>query len=242
MNNLNPAIPPSKVTKNAGKIQNLLTNLGIQMGKTITGEDVQAGSGFHSREEIAESIINAERAAARRLNIKEEQPQPFPVMQTDYYNYPQPMQYPQPLQYQQPQGVMPPYPVTPPQRTNFNFTDNFTIEEDMETIDISKYIGAPKKEQPKAPKGDMGMLVKEIRETNKKLEAMCKILGLIYQQNVKNNTVTPADYGFNDVEPLPQNSEQEMTIEEETEMLKNLANIPAVDPLAEDDDDDSTEQ
>ena len=236
MNNLNPAIPPSKVTKNAGKIQNLLTNLGIQMGKTITGNDVQAGSGFHSREEIAESIINAERAVARRLNIKEEQPQPFPVMQTDYYNYPQPMQYPQP------QGVMPPYPITPPQRTNFNFTDNFTIEEDMETIDISKYIGAPKKEQSKAPKGDMVMLVKEIRETNKKLEAMCKILGLIYQQNVKNNTVTPADYGFNDVEPSPQNVEEEMTIEEETEMLKNLANIPPVDPLAEDDDDDSTEQ
>lgn len=70
MNNLNPAIPPSKVTKNAGKIQNLLTNLGIQMGQTITGKDVQAGSGFHSREEIAESIVNAERAAAIRLNIK----------------------------------------------------------------------------------------------------------------------------------------------------------------------------
>lgn len=235
MNNLNPAIPPSKVTKNAGKIQNLLTNLGIQMGQTITGKDVQAGSGFHSREEIAESIVNAERAAAIRLNIKKEQPQPLPVMQADYYNYPQPMQY------QQPQGVMPVYPITPPQRTNFNFTDNFTIEEDMENIDISKYIGAPKKEQSKAPKGDMGMLVKEIRETNKKLEAMCKILGLIYQQNVKNNTITPADYGFNDVEPEPQNVEQEMTIDEETEMLKNIPNIPAVDPLAEDDD-DSTEQ
>lgn len=111
----------------------------------------------------------------------------------------------------------------------------------MENIDISKYIGAPKKEQPKAPQGDMGMLVKEIRETNKKLEAMCKILGLIYQQNIKNNTVTPADYGFNDIEPQPQNVEQEMTIDEETEMLKNIPNIPAVDPLAEDDD-DSTEQ
>lgn len=223
----NPFIKPGQVTKNAGKIQNLLLQFGAEMSNTSSGY-TQGGSGFESREEIAQNILNASNTAYNRLQLNK----------TEQYNdsfSTNEMQYMQPYyQMQQPQGVMPPYPITPPQRTNFNFIDNFTIEEDMENVDISKYIGAPKKEQQKAPQGDMGALVKEIRETNKKLEAMCKILGLIYQQNVKNNTITPADYGFNDAEPLPQNAEGEMTVEEETEMLKNLPNIPAVDPLADD--------
>lgn len=222
MKSNDPYIKPEQVTKNAGKIQNLLLRFGAEMSNTSSGY-TQGGSGFESREEIAQNILNASNCAYNRLQLDK----------TEQYNnsYTEPL-YAQPqyqMQQMQPSGGPPAYPITPPQRTNF------IIEEDMETIDISKYIGAVKKEQPKPVQGDMGMLLKEMKETNKRLEAMCKILGLIYQQNIKNNTVTPADYGFNAVEQAPQNTEDNMTIEEETEMINNLPDIPAVDPMADDD-------
>lgn len=223
-----------------------------------SSEYIEGGAGYQSKEEIAHNILKAERIAADRMNIHEERPEPqnfyqpqvvnnYPVQQPVYqqpvYQQPQQPVYQPPMQVDM--GVMPAYPITPPQRTNF------TTEEDMENIDISKYIGKPK--EGHQPNGDIGVLVKEIRETNKRLEAMCKILGLIYQQNMQNHpkqveTLQELEDDINNgrrtfvrkqrkqEEPV---EEPEMSVAEETEMLNNLPLPPAIDPLAEDDEDEA---
>lgn len=224
-----PFLKPCDVTKNAGKIQNLLLQFGAEMSN-VSGTYSQGGTGYENKDEIAGTILNANNEAYKKLRIGEREEAQRQEQYAQMQMYQQPV-YQERVQLPMYQlgndGMMPAYSMMAPQRTNL------TIEEDMENIDISKYIGKPKENAQ--PSGDMGMLVKEIRETNKKLEAMCKILGLIYQQNMQNasqrafvdDVVEEARKQFVEEE------EPEMSIAEEAEMLSNLPEIPAVDPMEE---------
>lgn len=210
-----PIINTQNVKNNAGKIQNLLRHFGGE-AYSLTKGVREPGAGFHEGSEIAKEIANAEAVAAQRLGIfnKQQQTQQTYETQRQY-----PVQYSNPVQFTQ----------NVPVQTNFNYNNDMSV-------DISKYIGSPT-QQVSQQKNSVETL---IAETNAKLEALCKIVGLLYQDNkqlislLASNTATIGQKFYSDAI-----AQQRASIEEDEELVP----LPVIDPMTEDEEDiNETEQ
>lgn len=211
-----PIINAQNVKNNAGKIQNLLRHFGGEAYSLTKGVREQ-GAGFHEGSEIAKEIANAEAVAAQRLGIfnKQQQTQQTYETQRQY-----PVQYSNPVQFTQ----------NVPVQTNFNYNNDMSV-------DISKYIGSPT-QQVSQQKNSVETL---IAETNAKLEALCKIVGLLYQDNKQLISLLASNSANSIGQQFISDAiaQQRASIEEDEELVP----LPVIDPMAEDEEDiNETEQ